>query len=121
MNPALRKAYEAELASARAARRTGGVDVAFHHLERAHILSQRHTLQHVYVHWLMLRLGAATGAWGEVAGQARRIVAAALFSRIWVPVGNTGRANVSAVKPMAIPADLLPALADARSGGRSSR
>jgi hypothetical protein len=33
-------------------------------------------------------------------------MAAALFSRIWVPEGNTGGANVSAIQPMPIPADL---------------
>ena len=41
-----------------------------------------------------------------IAGQLSRIVAAALFSRIWVPDGNTGGANVSALKRMPIPEDL---------------
>jgi hypothetical protein len=106
MNPALRNAYEAELSAASAARVAGKVEVAFHHLERAHILSQRYTSEHVHVHWLMLRLGASAGAWSEVIGQSTRIVAAAMFSRIWVPIGNTGRANVSAIKPMSVPDDL---------------
>lgn len=35
-----------------------------------------------------------------------RIVAAAMFSRIWVPIANTGRANVSAIEPMDVPDDL---------------
>ena len=73
---------------------------------RAHILSQRFTARHVYVHWRMLRLGASAGVWREVLGQATRILAAAIFSRIWVPLGNTGRANVSAMKPMPVPEDL---------------
>jgi hypothetical protein len=34
------------------------------------------------------------------------MVAAAIFSCLWVPAGNTGRANVSATKPMPIPDDL---------------
>ncbi len=110
MNPPLRKAYEAELGAASAARSRGGVEIAFHHLERAHILSQRYTLEHVHVHWLMLRLGASLGAWREVIGQSTRIVAAGVFSRLWVPVGNTGRANVSATKPMPIPDDLRAVL-----------
>jgi hypothetical protein len=46
------------------------------------------------------------GAWREVIGQSTRIVAAAVFSRIWVPIGNTGRANVSAIEPMTVPDDL---------------
>ena len=106
MNPELRNAYEAELRAANAATVEGKVEVAFHHLERAHILSQRYTPEHVRVHWLMLRLGASVGAWREVIGQSTRIIAAAVFSRIWVPIGNTGRANVSAIKPMSVPDDL---------------
>ena len=51
-------------------------------------------------------MGAAGRDWREVLGQLSRIIAAAVFSRIWVPLGNTGRANVSAMKPMPIPADL---------------
>jgi hypothetical protein len=112
MNIALRNAYEAELSAANAATVGGNVEVAFHHLERAHILSQRYTLEHVHVHWLMLRLGASVGAWREVIGQLKRIVAAAVFSRIWVPIGNTGRADVSALKPMSVPDDLRPLLED---------
>ena len=106
MNLKLRNAYEAELRAANAARAGGNIEAAFHHLERAHILSQRHTWEHVHVHWLMLRLGASVGTWREVVGQSTRMVAAAIFSRIWVPVGNTGRANVSAIKPMPVPDDL---------------
>ena len=110
MNLALRHAYEAELGAAKAATVERKVDIAFHHLERAHILSQRHTSEHVRVHWLMLRLGASVGAWREVIGQSTRIVAAAVFSRIWVPTGNTGRANVSAMKRMSVPEDLRSVL-----------
>lgn len=43
----------------------------------------------------------------ECVGQALRIVAAAMFSAIGlVPAGNTGGANVSAIKPMQLPPDL---------------
>lgn len=106
MKDAHRTAYAAELAAAQGAIAAGRTEAAFAHLERAHILSQRHTAQHVFVHWRMLRLGASMGAWREVLGQATRMVAASIFSRIWVPAGNTGRANVSAMKPMPIPDDL---------------
>ena len=121
MNPALLQAYRHELAEARAEALAGRPGVAFRHLERAHILSQRFTLQHVYVHWLMLRLGASTGAWREVIGQATRVVAAAIFSRIWVPLGNTGRADVSAIKPMPVPEDLRTLMIDAPAGDASWR
>ena len=121
MNTTIRPAFNRELGAARAAALAGDVDAAFGHLERAHILSQRYTLQHVRAHWLMLRLGASTGAWREVIGQATRVLAAALFSRIWVPIGNTGRAHVSAVKPMPVPDDLLALLAQDIPGGMSWR
>jgi len=106
MTGALKDAYLSELAAASAALQAGDHERAFHRLERAHILSQRHTLCHVRVHWLMLELGIAIDDWREVFGQATRILAAMLFSRIWVPAGNTGRASVGALKSMPIPDDL---------------
>jgi hypothetical protein len=38
----------------------------------------------------------------EMLGQAPRIIAAVLFSKIWVPLGNTGRARISAFAPMPV-------------------
>jgi hypothetical protein len=103
MRTTLRTAFEAELAAASAAR---DYEAAFDHLARAHILSQRYTAAHVRVHWRMLRLGLGAGDMREALGQAIRIAAAAAFSRIWVPLGNTGRADVSALRPMPVPEDL---------------
>jgi hypothetical protein len=60
----------------------------------------------------MLRIGWARHDLREVAGQLSRIVAAALFSRIWVPSGNTGGANVPALRPMPIPPELRAILDD---------
>jgi hypothetical protein len=106
MTPTLRHAYETELAAASRVTAEGDFERAFEHLGRAHILSQRFTWRHVHVHWLMLKLAASIGDWPEVLGQLSRIIAASVFSRIWVPIGNTGRANVGAMKPMPIPDDL---------------
>ena len=44
---------------------------------------------------------------------------AALFSRLWVPAGNTGGANVSAMRPMPVPPDLQALLDSVRR--RSAR
>jgi hypothetical protein len=122
METRLRAAFDGELTRAVMARRQGQAPEAFHHLERAHILGQRFTAAHVRVHWLMLRHGVATRQPREVAGQLARIVAAALFSRIWVPAGNTGGANVGAMRPMPIPEDLRkwlePRGASAHDGSR---
>lgn len=113
MKAQLQAAYAAELDLARGAAAAGDIDAAFRHLERAHIIGQRDTWAHVRSHWRMLRLAASVGQCREVAGQALRIVAAALASRIWVPAGNTGRANVSAMRPMPIPEDLRAMLEEA--------
>lgn len=102
----LRAAFEHEWALAAAARAQGNLDLAFRHLERAHVLGQRSTRLHVRSHVGMLAVGWRRRDRREVFGQLTRIVAAALFSRLWVPVGNTGGANVSAVKPMPVPPDL---------------
>jgi hypothetical protein len=103
---ALRAAFDAEWDQARAALRAHDLDAAFGHLERAHILGQRSTARHVRTHVAMLRIGWRRRDAREVAGQLPRILAAALFSWLWVPVGNSGGANVGALRPMAVPADL---------------
>ena len=103
---ALDIAFAAELAAARAAHATGDHARAFGHLERAHILGQRRTRRHVRVHAWMLRVGWARRDAREVLGQATRLVAAALMSKVWVPLGNTGGADVSALRPMPVPEDL---------------
>lgn len=110
----VRSAFEQEWRSASEARRAGQFDVAFSHLERAHILSQRITWLHVKCHVAMLRIGWLRRDVRELIGQATRVVAALLFSRIWVPEGNTGGAHVSAFEPMPIPDDLSAILRQAR-------
>jgi len=99
-------AYEQEVEQATAALRRDDFEVAFRHLERAHVLAQRRTARHTFIHWRMLAAGLRRGDLREAVGQVPRIVASILFSRLWVPRGNCGRARVSAFKPMPVPADL---------------
>jgi hypothetical protein len=99
-------AYDNEIALAQLSLRCRNYEVSFTRLERAHVLAQRSTSRHCYVHWLMLVAGLRQYDYREVAGQILRIPASALFSRLWVPLGNTGRARTSAFKPMPIPEDL---------------
>ncbi len=106
MNSAIRDAFEREWSLAGAARDAGDLATAFHHLERAHILGQRSTRLHVRSHIGMLGIAWRRRDAREITGQLTRIVAAALFSRLWVPVGNTGGANVTATRPMPVPSDL---------------
>ncbi|HDZ58149.1 MAG TPA: DUF3703 domain-containing protein [Pseudomonas xinjiangensis] len=111
MDKTLKSFYRSEIAAARDAVGQGNLQQAFVHLELAHILSQRCTLAHAATHLRMLKLGWQQGNAGEVRGQIFRALAALLFSRIWVPVGNTGRASVSAFAPMPLPEDLARVLA----------
>jgi hypothetical protein len=106
MSSGLLTAYRSELDAGYASMEAGDLNEAFRRFERAHILGQRSTRLHVRAHVAMLRVARSRGDRREIAGQLKRIVAAALFSRIWVPVGNTGGANVSAVQKMPIPDDL---------------
>lgn len=98
--------YDEEVARAREALDASDFETCFRHLERAHVLSQRMTARHTCVHALMLVAGWRRGDWREVVGQVPRMLASVLFSRLWVPRGNSGRARVSAFKPMPVPDDL---------------
>lgn len=100
------EAYEHEVAQADQALRQEDFETAFHHLERAHVLVQRMTGRHMFIHWRMLVAGLRRGDLREVVGQLPRFVASLLFSRVWVPRGNNGRARVSAFKPMPVPGEL---------------
>lgn len=111
MGTALQAAIEQAFARAEHALAARQADVAWPWLERAHILSQRQLLLHARAHWLMLACGWQTGDYREVAGQLPRILAALLFSLIWVPLGNNGRARVSAFAPMPLSEELQTLLA----------
>jgi hypothetical protein len=100
------EAYFREITLAADALRRRDHGICFAHLERAHVLAQRRPLRHTRVHWLMLRAGLSQADCREVVGQVPRMIASVLFSRIWVPIGNTGRARVNALQPMPIPDDL---------------
>ncbi len=110
MDNELKQFYQTELDAARKMEALGNFPQAFMHLERAHILSQSFPLAHSATHLRMLKLGWRTRNIREVLGQLTRAFAALIFSRIWVPVGNTGRANVSAFAPMPVPEDLAQVL-----------
>jgi Protein of unknown function (DUF3703) len=96
-----------ELELARAERLAGDTAREFAHLERAHILGQTSTVEHVRTHWLMLIWAVRHRQPREVVGQLTRIVGAAAATPIgWVPIGNTGGSNISPFKPLPVPADL---------------
>jgi len=100
------EAYQQEVERADQALQRDDFETTFRHLERAHVLAQRMTGRHTFIHWRMLVAGLRRGDVREVLGQVPRIIASVLFSRIWIPVGNTGRARVNALKTMPVPEDL---------------
>ena len=113
MNPKLKAEFNKEMQQAREHYDQRDLDQAFAHLERAHILGQSYIIPHTISHIWMLRVGWHRGDVREVVGQTFRIIASLIVSRIWVPVGNTGGANVSPLLPMPVPGDLARILRDA--------
>ncbi|CAM3837280.1 DUF3703 domain-containing protein [Litorimonas haliclonae] len=115
MPPRLRHAFDRELSLSQTARQANEQNLAFHHLERAHVLGQAYFTPHLQTHWKMLAWGLRQGQLREVLGQILRLIAVFPASAFgWVPVGNTGGANVSAFQKMEISEDLQEILQDAR-------
>ncbi|MEO9634643.1 MAG: DUF3703 domain-containing protein [Parasphingorhabdus sp.] len=107
MTPILANAFQTEISLSAAAYANQDMDMAFHHLERAHILGQRDFSAHLKTHGGMLKIGIVRRDVREIVGQIMRIIAVFPASLVgWVPIGNTGGANVSALKSMKIPDDL---------------
>ena len=107
----IRQAWASEHTAAHQAQTAGDPAGEWTHLERAHILSQPLPIAHVRTHVAMLGYGIRHRDRHEVAGQLIRLLVAGPGSALGrYPVGNTGGANVSAVTPMPIPADLQAVL-----------
>lgn len=85
----------------------GKLQLAWCHLERAHILGQPWPREHTYVHWVMMKFGIKIKNGREIVGQIPRLLVGGAKSFVGnIPVGNTGGANVPPLQPMDIPADL---------------
>lgn len=106
---------DAELLRARELLQRGEDMEAFTHLERAHVLGQFSTSQHVRVHWHMLRWAVEQRRCTEAAGQVLRIAAASVLTGFGLlPEGNTGGTNQSVFRRQPVPADLAQIIAAAR-------
>lgn len=111
----IKTSVQAELAAASTAERRGEFYTAFQHLEQAHVLGRAATVEHVRVHWHMLRFAWRNRLQGEAAGQLWRLVAASIFTAPGlVPEGNTGGTDISGFRRLPVPHDLKQAL-DARA------
>jgi hypothetical protein len=115
----IRPYVESEILAAYRADAQGKPDVAFSHLERAHILGQTSTVEHVRVHWHMFLWGIRQRNVRECVGQLLRIVGAAISTSAGlVPQGNTGGTNVNPFQRMPIPPDLAVLIKEARTSGK---
>ena len=104
-----------ELEQAAEAEARGDAELAFRHLERAHVLGQSATWEHVRAHWAMLRWGVRRRSPREVAGQVFRIVGAATKTVFGlVPSGNTGGSNIGPLRSLPIPSELQAIIDEAR-------
>jgi hypothetical protein len=96
-----------EYRAAETAEQAGRIQQAWHHLERAHVVAQTRLGTHCQSHWKMLGLAVRQRAWVEIGAQIARLALAPLGNLTgYLPIGNTGRSNVSAFARMEIPPDL---------------
>lgn len=115
----IRRDVDIELLAAKTATLRGDQAKSFHHLERAPVLGQASTAEHVRVHFQMLIWAIRQRRVGEVLGQILRIVGAATKTAFGlVPHGNTGGSDVPPYKSMPVPPDLAALIMAAREGSR---
>ncbi len=116
MPDGLKVHYHQELKDYKKEMAKGNLQVAWRHLERAHILGQPWPGEHSQVHWSMLKFGIRIKDTREIIGQIPRLLVGGVKSFVGtIPVGNTGGADVPPLRPMEIPEDLQAILKPYRS------
>jgi hypothetical protein len=91
------------------------LEQSWHLLEAAHIVGQTRFGPHLRVHVAMLNLAWQSKDLPELAGQMFRIALVPLGHLIGrLPIGNPGRANVSAFEPMQPTSKILQTIAESR-------
>lgn len=103
----LKPYFEKEVGAYRRALNANNLYDSWRHLERAHVIGQAYPYEHSYIHWKMLLFGIQIKSFNEVLGQIPRLLVGGVKSFVGtIPVGNTGGANISALKPLPIEADI---------------
>jgi hypothetical protein len=114
MSDEIKEIIDGNLAAAKEARQRADWVECWQLLEDAHVLSQPWAWPHVRVHGSMLVTGWKARDVREVRGQILRLLAGGPASAVGrYPVGNTGRARVSATQPMPVRPDLAEILTKA--------
>ena len=106
-NQLLKSAFYHQLELGKIALNKQDYKVSFYHFENAHILGQKHLFRHTTSHYWMFLFGIKSKNVKETIGQFTRIIASILCTLIWVPKGNTGGSNISAIKKMPIRKELI--------------
>ncbi len=91
----IRPYVQAEFLAAEECHGRGNFRGSFEHLERAHVLGQASTREHVRVHWEMLRWAVRQRQPQELAAQVLRIVDAAVLSSETLIVPSMGISSLS--------------------------
>lgn len=102
----LRAAFEQHMNKARDLYDEKQWQACFYELENAHVLGQQQIWPHTLSHLWMLKVGWKLNNWKEILGQLLRAAASPFITPIWVPLGNTGGANISPIKPMPLREEL---------------
>jgi hypothetical protein len=85
------------------------------YLEAAHVIGQLGLRTHTLSHWYMLKLSIRTSDWKEARGQLFRLFLVPLGHLTGrLPMGNPGRATVSAFATIPVRQDLRQLIASAR-------
>lgn len=101
-------AWNAAMNNARELLRVEDAMAALRTLERAHILGQSEIIRHLTTHFWMLRAAWAAKDRREIIGQLSRLLLTPIgHLTCRLPIGNTGRSNVSAFQSMPIPTDMV--------------
>ena len=83
------------------------LNIAWNHLERAHIIGQKYPIAHTNVHWKMLKFGFKIKSSKEILGQIPRLIFGGVKSFVGkIPIGNPGGSNVPPLKAFPIDDDL---------------
>ncbi len=98
------------------AKAASSAEQAWPYLEAAHVVGQLHLKSHLQTHAEMCNLAVRTRDWPEVAGQLLRLALVPLGHLSGrLPVGNPGRATVSAFEPLPVRPELAELITKARN------
>ena len=107
MPESLKPYFKAEMDKYRTEYSIGNLQIAWNHLERAHIIGQKYPYAHSFVHCKMLQFGIKIKSGKEIIGHIPRLLFGGVKSFVGkIPVGNPGGANVPPLKPFPIEKEL---------------